>query len=127
MTSENSDIVGENYVVVRTSESEVLVGFIKEVNGKWVTLNNAQRVLKWQVAGSSATFNGLATNGIINSESILSESSNTTMLNTAVEILFCSDSAKQSFVSHVNSVPVSYNESVLTELVMEGIVEKLIA
>jgi len=95
----NSQAKKENgrYVIVRTYSAGVFAGEIQSRNGKEVVLHNARRLWKW---AGAASLSQLAMEGVKKPDECMfpCEVDRVELLET-IEILDCTDAAKQSIKS----------------------------
>ncbi len=88
------------YVIVRTYSAGVFAGFLQSRSGKEVVLTNARRLWYWKGA---ASLSQLAMSGTSNPAGCkFPVAVNRVELLEAIEILDCTDAARQS----IESVPV---------------------
>ena len=88
------DTDGLKYCVIRTYSAGVHVGYIKERNGKEVTLVNARRIWYWDGA---FTLSALATKGTMKPENCkFSCEVPEIILTEVIEIIPCTECAKES-------------------------------
>jgi len=89
-----------NYVIVRTYSAGVFAGFLESRSGKEVVLTNARRLWYWKGA---ASLSQLAMSGTSNPAGCkFPVAVDRVELLEAIEILDCTDAARQS----IESVPV---------------------
>ena len=91
---------GMPYCMVRTYSAGVFAGYIKERNGKEVTLVNARRIWRW---AGAASLSQLATDGTSNPENCMFPCKvSSVTLTEVIEIIPITDKAKKS----IDEVPV---------------------
>lgn len=84
---------GLKYCVIRTYSAGVHTGYVKERNGKEVTLINARRLWKW---AGAFTLSEIAVNGVSNpDECKFSVEVPEIILTEAIEIIPCTQKAEE--------------------------------
>jgi len=85
---------GLTFVIVRTYSAGVHAGYLKERNGKEVTLINSIRIWKW---AGAATLSQLAMEGTKDPENCkFPQAVSSITLTEAIEIIPCTEAARQS-------------------------------
>ena len=93
---ESEKMDGLEYVVIRTYSAGVHAGYLKEKNGKEVTLVNSRRIWKWKGANELC---GLAMHGIkFPEESKISPVQSKIVLTQAIEILSTTKEAQKTII-----------------------------
>lgn len=88
---------GMRYCVIRTYSAGVHAGYVKEHNGKEVTLVNARRLWKW---AGAFTLSEVAVNGVAKpDECKFATTVPEIILTEAIEIIPCTSKGKNSIAS----------------------------
>ena len=84
---------GMRFCIIRTYSAGVHAGYVKQQNGKEVTLVNARRLWKW---AGAFTLSEMAVNGVSKpSECRFATAVPEIILTEAIEIIPCSEKAKE--------------------------------
>ena len=84
---------GMRYCIIRTYSAGVHAGYVKQQNGKEVTLVNARRLWKW---AGAFTLSEMAVNGVSKpSECKFATAVPEIILTEAIEIIPCTETAKE--------------------------------
>lgn len=84
---------GMRFCIIRTYSAGVHAGYVKQQNGKEVTLVNARRLWKW---AGAFTLSEMAVSGVSNpSECKFATAVPEIILTEAIEIIPCTEKAKQ--------------------------------
>ena len=92
--AEIAELDGMKYCIIRTYSAGVHVGYVKERDGKEVTLVNARRLWKW---AGAFTLSDMAVNGVSKpNECKFSTTVPEVVLTEAIEIIPCTATAQKS-------------------------------
>ena len=85
--------MGQDFVLVRTFSAGVHCGFLVERDGKEVRLSHARRIWRWSGANS---LNEISLYGVSQNYTRISEAVIDLVLTEAIEIIICTDVAKEN-------------------------------
>lgn len=83
------------FVLVRTYSAGVHCGFLKEVSGTCVLLEDSRRIWRWSGANS---LNEVSQNGVDEGYSRISEPVSSILLTQGIEVIPCSEKAKENLM-----------------------------